>query len=148
MTAQGGAGEHKHTVTHPLRLCGGVYPSWWQGHYSLVSPTRAGFGLDRVAERPSMAGQRWGESDQDPSLLLWFEGLELFSVSPSLFVSVSIRLMGQARQRKCFNQHRLPSLSITQTASYSSWLWCTHTYTHLHMHRCLCGCFFSNSPLL
>lgn len=53
-------------------------------------------------------------------------------LSLTLFVSVSIRLMGQAQQRKCFNQYRLPSLSITQTASYSSWLWCAHTCTHIH----------------
>lgn len=91
MTVRGGtqAGistrSHTSAVTHTLRLCGSVYPSWWQGHYSLVSPTRAGFELDRVAERPSMAGQRWGERDQDPSLLPWSGSLELFPLplSPS-----------------------------------------------------------------
>lgn len=58
-------GRHKHTVTYTLIqtlwLCTGIYTGWWQGHYSLVSPMRAGVWL-RQGSRVSQCGRtelRW-----------------------------------------------------------------------------------------
>lgn len=67
MTAQGGtqAGintlSHTHSVIQTLWLCTGIYTGWWQGHYSLVSPMRAGVWL-RQGSRVSQCGRtelRW-----------------------------------------------------------------------------------------
>lgn len=129
-----------HAVTHTLRLCGGVNPGWWQGHYSLVSPTRARFGLDSVAARPSMAGQRWGERDQDPSLLLW---LGAWSLSFSLCLCLH-QINGPGPTEEVFQSvppakivHHLDSLLFIMALIHRCTY--THTCTDVYLVAFFCG---------
>lgn len=67
------------TVTHTLRLCSGVHPGWWQGHYSLVSPTRAGLGAGQgsAASQHGRTAMRWVGPGPFITPVVWGPGTSL-----------------------------------------------------------------------